>query len=230
MIFAIDRALPGVGDRSKTKRLAMSGQQIRKQKNVPLVVAVAVVVVLLVVTFVMRQRQSDVASGMTGAGAVDSSMGVQSSNAGNPAPSANAQGRQPLSRADAQQAARRHMAQRSEARKRSVQRSEELRLKVSAQFNAEKVDPTWAPGKEVELQKISSLPEIVSNMAAPIKLDVDCKSSMCRIDGSFASSGDAEDWTTLYMSSVGNRLPSAVVSRVRNPDGTTSVQIYGRGR
>jgi hypothetical protein len=34
----------------------------------------------------------------------------------------------------------------------------------------------------------------------------------------------------MYMSSVGGDLPNAIVSRVPNPDGTTSVQIYGRAR
>ena len=65
---------------------------------------------------------------------------------------------------------------------------------------------------------------------APRSLDIDCKSSMCRVGGSFASNGDAEDWVLIYMSSVGSTLPNAVVSRSANPDGTTSVQIYGRAR
>ena len=64
----------------------------------------------------------------------------------------------------------------------------------------------------------------------PKDLRVDCKSSMCRLDSSFATNGQAEDWVLLYMSSVGSALPNAVVSRVPNPDGTTRVEIYGRAR
>ena len=34
----------------------------------------------------------------------------------------------------------------------------------------------------------------------------------------------------MYMASVGKALPSSVVSRTPNPDGSTSVEIYGRAR
>lgn len=111
-----------------------------------------------------------------------------------------------------------------------VARTAQARDEASARFEQEQVDAAWAPGKEVELSALTAQPAFETAGVAPRSLDVDCKSSMCRIAGSFASNGDAEDWVLIYMSSVGSNLPNAIVSRTANPDGTTSVQIYGRGR
>lgn len=131
---------------------------------------------------------------------------------------------------DAEAAAVRDSVQRRAARANSVRKAKDMETKVAAQFAAEKVDPAWAPTKQVDLKKIAELPQITSAVPAPKQMAVDCRSSMCRIEGTFDASGSAQDWTLLYLSSVGDALPSAVVSRVQNPDGTSSVRIYGRAR
>lgn len=111
-----------------------------------------------------------------------------------------------------------------------ARRSRELRDRRVATFEGEQVDPAWAPQKEVELGKIVDIPAFETAGVEAKALRVSCKSTMCRIDGSFESNGKAQDWLLIYMSSVGGSLPNSVVSRTRNPDGTIGVQIYGRAR
>lgn len=132
--------------------------------------------------------------------------------------------------ADQRERLQQTVARRQEARQEMIRKSAEQRKKAAEAFQREQVDPAWAPQKEGELNRIASQPAFETAGAVPKDMRVDCKSSMCRLDSSFTNNGQAEDWILLYMSSVGSALPNAVVSRVNNPDGTTSVEIYGRAR
>lgn len=199
----------------------------RSRTLAPLLIAIFVVVALIAVTVFVRQRDASVPPTTMDPAALPDEPAAAASSL--PASRGDAV-RSPLARADALAAARRANEERRELRKDSAKRIEALRGKIEAQYAAEKIDPAWAPGKQLDLRKISSLPEITSAVAAPSSMSVDCRSSMCRIESSFDSGGNAQDWTMLYMASVGSTLPNAVVSRVQNPDGTTSVRIYGRGR
>ena len=118
------------------------------------------------------------------------------------------------------------------SRKREELRAQTAALKEqSAQrFASEQVDPTWAPAKVTELDGIAADPAFTDAGVVPTNLDIDCRSSMCRINGQFDDPGKAEDWIMLYTASVGGALPNTVISRTRNPDGTMRVEIYGRGR
>jgi hypothetical protein len=122
------------------------------------------------------------------------------------------------------------VARRQESRQAQIKKSAEQRKNAAEAFQREPVDPAWAPKKEVELNSIAAQPAFETAGAVPKDMRIDCKSSMCRLDGSFTTNGQAEDWVLLYMSSVGSALPNAVVTRTPNPDGTTSVEIYGRAR
>lgn len=199
-----------------------------RKKRLPIVIAAAVVVALLAVTIVMRNRTPPVPGDEQATKAGTATAANDDLVAGN-APRGS-RTRLSRTREDAMREARELSQRRSASKTRSAERAEALKTRVAAQFGAEKVDPAWAPGKESSLQDISKLPQIASNIAEPLRVNVDCRSSMCRIESSFKRSGDAEDWTMLYMASVGSSLPNAVVSRVQNPDGTTSVQIYGKAR
>lgn len=105
-----------------------------------------------------------------------------------------------------------------------------LRQQSEQRYASEQVDPAWAPQKETQLNGIAAQPAFEAANAQPQSMSVSCRSSMCRIDGQFESSGKAEDWLLMYMSSVGTAMPHSVVSRHLNPDGTTRVEIYGRAR
>ncbi|MBJ6980530.1 hypothetical protein [Luteimonas sp. MC1572] len=123
-----------------------------------------------------------------------------------------------------------HVARRAQRRDEQMARTAALKKQSAERFAAEQVDPAWAPQKEAELAGIAGQSGFETAGVRPTSLSMDCKSSMCKIDGQFASNGEAEDWILIYMSSVGSAMPSSVVSRTQNPDGSTRVEIYGRAR
>jgi len=122
------------------------------------------------------------------------------------------------------------LGKRAEMREEYAARTRELKERSAARFASEQVDPAWAPAKETELSTLADSPAYEQAGAKPRRLSVDCRSSMCRLDGEFESRGQAEDWIMMYMSSVGGKMPNSIVSRTQAPDGSTRVEIYGRGR
>jgi hypothetical protein len=194
-------------------------------KKAPLIIAAVVIAAVAIGTIIVR-RSGDVAPDQQIA------QGNQEQDAS--APQASVSSRQAGSGSSSivDRRARLHeaVARRQEARQAQSKRSVEQLKKAAEAFQREPVDPVWAPKKEVELNSIAAQPAFETAGAVPKDMRVDCKSSMCRLDGSFTTNGQAEDWLLLYMSSVGSALPNAVVTRKPNPDGTTSVQIYGRAR
>lgn len=193
----------------------------------PLIVAAGVIVVVAAVTFMVRRGAPDIDVPVAGetADALVTDGSVPPSLPASPvAPRGNGAAISP------QEQLQSSLDRRASLREAHVARTTQAREDASARFEQEQVDAAWAPGKEVELSTLTAQPAFETAGVAPRSLDVDCKSSMCRIAGSFASNGDAEDWVLIYMSSVGSNLPNAIVSRTANPDGTTSVEIYGRGR
>jgi len=197
-----------------------------KNRKIPLIVAAVVIAAVAVGTIVARRAgdpasQPDAQDGQ----ALDAS--APPSTSAVPVPNANSR---PLNAGDRQARLQEAVARRQDARKEQIRKSAEQKKKAAEAFQREQVDPAWAPQKEVELNKIAAQPGFEASGAVPKDLRVECKSSMCRLDSSFASNGQAEDWILLYMSSVGSAMPNAVVSRVPNPDGTTRVEIYGRAR
>ena len=123
-----------------------------------------------------------------------------------------------------------HLEKRAEAREEHAARTRELKERSVARFASEKVDPAWAPAKETELSGLATNAAFEQAGAKPRSLSVDCRSSMCRLDGQFDSRSQAEDWVMMYMSSVGGAMPNSIVSRTQAADGSTRVEIYGRGR
>lgn len=122
------------------------------------------------------------------------------------------------------------VAARQAMREEHAARMAELRERSAARYAGERVDAEWAPVKEVELSAIADRKDFAAAGAKPISLEIDCRSTMCRLDGQFSSRGQAEDWVMMYTASVGEAMPNSVVSRSRNPDGSTRVEIYGRAR
>lgn len=193
-------------------------------KKVPLIVAAVVIAAVAIGTIIVR-RSGDVAPDQQIA------RGDQDQDASAPqAVASRSVGAGSSSIADSRARLHEAVARRQETRQAQIKRSAEQRKKAAEAFQREPVDPVWAPKKEVELNSIAAQPAFETAGAVPKDMRVDCKSSMCRLNGSFTTNGQAEDWVLLYMSSVGSALPNAVVARTPNPDGTTSVEIYGRAR
>lgn len=122
------------------------------------------------------------------------------------------------------------LEQRAERREQHAARARELQAQSAARFASEQVDPAWAPAKESELSALAANTAYEEAGAKPSSLTVDCRSSMCRLDGRFESRGQAEDWVMMYMATVGGAMPNSIVSRTQAEDGSTRVEIYGRGR
>lgn len=194
-------------------------------KKAPLIVAAVVIAAVAIGTIIVR-RSGDAAPDQQ----IAQRNQDQDASAPQTAVSPRSAGSGPSNIVDRRARLHETVARRQEARQEQIKRSNEQRKKAAEAFQREPVDPVWAPKKEVELNSIAAQPAFETAGAVPTDMRVDCKSSMCRLDGSFTTNGQAEDWVLLYMSSVGGALPNAVVTRTPNPDGTTSVEIYGRAR
>lgn len=118
----------------------------------------------------------------------------------------------------------------ADKRKQVQQQVDRTQAAFAARYNNEPVDAAWAGAKEAELMGLGVSDQIRQLNAQPQNMAVDCKSSMCRITGDFASMSTGDDWVTLYMNNVGDKVPVASYKYVQNPDGTVSINVYAVGR
>lgn len=198
------------------------------KKAFPFAAAFLVIALVVAATFIFRSKPP--VDGLDSPLADASSVPGDGSDAGSGAPLSRPPTSQPLTPAQQKAAMEQAVATRQAARDEFIKKTEASRRNAESAFKNERVDPAWAPAKETELTTIASQGAFETAGVKPRDLSVSCRSSMCRIDGSFATSGQAEDWVLLYMSSVGSALPNSIVSRQQNSDGSTSVVVYGRAK
>jgi len=191
--------------------------------RLPLFLAIAVVIAVVAATFLLRGERGPVAGTQA-----DAPPAREAATRAAPAYAAPAPARAQSPPVEA--AVVDHMEERTRKREEQRQRTAALKEQSAQRFASEQVDPNWAPAKMTELNGIAADPVIAGAGVAPESLAIDCRSSMCRIDGRFDDASKAEDWIMLYTASVGSALPNTVISRSRNPDGSMRVEIYGRGR
>lgn len=118
----------------------------------------------------------------------------------------------------------------ADKRKQVQQQVDRTQAAFAARYNNEPVDAAWAGAKEAELMGLGVSDQIRQLNAQPQNMAVDCKSSMCRITGDFATMSTGDDWITLYMNNVGDKVPVASYKYVQNPDGTVTINVYAMGR
>ena len=118
----------------------------------------------------------------------------------------------------------------ADKRKQVQQQVDRTQAAFAARYNNEPVDAAWAGAKEAELMGLGVSDQIRQLDAEPENMVVDCKSSMCRITGDFATMSTGDDWITLYMNNVGDKVPVASYKYVQNADGTVSINVYAVGR
>jgi hypothetical protein len=111
-------------------------------------------------------------------------------------------------------------------------REQQARIDQSRQdlvrlYRSEKTDPAWAAAKERELLPLTQVTQIQQMNAVPKQLDIDCKTSSCRVQADFDSSGAANDWATVFTASLGTSMPTGTVQQVTNPDGSVTIEVYG---
>jgi hypothetical protein len=112
----------------------------------------------------------------------------------------------------------------------SKERNEAFLRAATAKFNSEKVNPAWSSQAETRLQSIVSPQQLAAYDVDVQDMKVECKSTTCRINSTFNSSREADDWIVLYMSNVGENLPQSFVKTNTLPDGRVEIEIYGSGR
>ena len=194
--------------------------------RLPIIAATAIVLAVAAGTFFLRGDRTPAIAGADDAGsAQQGSPGPMAAPPSRPRPASGEMRRPAVDEAMVAQ-----VEQRSRKREEQQARTAALKEQSAQRYASEQVDPAWAPAKITELNGIAADPVFASTGVEPSSLSIDCRSSMCRIDGQFEDASKAEDWIMLYSSSVGSKMPSSIISRTRNPDGTMRVEIYGRGR
>lgn len=193
-------------------------------RKIPLLVAGVIVVAVVAGTIIQRGRDTGTDTVAVAPPPETSQAGL----AGPPPPASTAPNGS--GRTGAREQIADQVASRSQRREELAARTRALREESEQRFASERVDPAWAPQKESTLGQIADRPQFETAGAQPRSLSVECRSSMCRIDSQFETSGQAEDWILMYMSSVGGEMPNSIVSRSRGPDGSTRVLIHGRAR
>lgn len=99
---------------------------------------------------------------------------------------------------------------------------------LQAVYAREAVDRAWAPTTESNLMQVAKTDAILAIEAAPpTSQRIDCRSTTCRMEFSFANDADATDWTLAYLTGIGNNLSRVRTFTDRQPDGSTSVTMYG---
>jgi hypothetical protein len=97
-------------------------------------------------------------------------------------------------------------------------------------YQSEKTNPAWATTKERELLPLTQATQIQQMNAVPKQLDIDCKTSSCRVAAEFDNAGAANDWATVFTASLGSSMPTGTVQQVSRPDGTITIEVYGAMR
>lgn len=188
-----------------------------------LIVGLVVVCMAVVTIYVQRQKSRDDAVAPAQA---SSDTGVASSRA----PAAHGS-RTPIPglspTAQAVSGRRQAMAQQ---RKEAQARVDRTQAAFASRYETEPVDAGWASAKEAQLAKLATSDQIRQIGVEARNLNVDCKSSMCRVTGDFDSMGAGDDWFALYMNNVAEQVPVASYKYIRNPDGTVKINVYAVGR
>lgn len=99
-----------------------------------------------------------------------------------------------------------------------------------SKYDSERVEPAWAAAKQGELIASAESDLIRQTGAVPTNMTADCKSTMCRVTADFPNMGMGDDWFTLYMGNLGDKVPTASYKYVENPNGTVTLQMYAVGR
>lgn len=194
--------------------------------RLPLVVAAVVVVAVIAGTFILRRGEAP------GLADVPESTAAAAEDPVAQAPVPAYRGARPAraSGEPLEQQVATRLGRQAESRAQHAARIRELKGQSAARYASEQVDPAWAPQKESQLTALASNEGFAQAGAKPSSLSIDCRSSMCRVDGAFETRSQAEDWVMMYMSSAGGTLPNSVVSHTQAEDGSARVEIYGRAR
>lgn len=120
--------------------------------------------------------------------------------------------------------------QREASRAQALRRRQAERQAYIDRYAHEQVDARWAGRTEATMLQASRSAQVLELGAEPHALEIDCRTSMCRVQADFASQSSAEDWFTLFSTNLGREMPKASFLYSRNDDGSARVLAYGLAR
>jgi len=122
-------------------------------------------------------------------------------------------------------------ASRKARRAERTQQLEDIRLAAAFRFEQESVDTAWAAGKESKLQSLAeNSPTYQQAGILPQSLQIDCRSTLCKVTANHASYGASADWAMIFMTSAAGEVVRIYTKTINNADGTTSVEMFAEAR
>ena len=102
-----------------------------------------------------------------------------------------------------------------------------LMREYERQFRTEPVAPAWANSTELAVvDALRSDEAKATGVATPSEFDVQCRSSLCRIDATYPDDGSAGDAMTVLAMDVSDKLPRMHRRTIYKPDGTVQLHVY----
>lgn len=194
-----------------------------KQSATPWVVAGAVVLSMAAVMVYRHRARQDV----TEAPPLARPMAESASAAASPVPHRTDPRAGLAAAAQSIVAKREEMARRRKEVQARVDRTQQA---FASRHRGEAVDPAWSNAKEAELTKLATSDQIKQLGVDARDLNVDCRTSMCRITATFDSTAAGDDWVVLYMNNAAQQVPAASYKYIQNADGTVTINVYAIGR
>lgn len=93
---------------------------------------------------------------------------------------------------------------------------------IEAALNAEPVDPSWSEQSGTLIQRALQQKSFADAEVG----QVDCRTTLCRVELSVADSDDIEDLGLRFPLAVGASLPGMTLHRTENDDGSATAVIY----
>lgn len=122
-------------------------------------------------------------------------------------------------------------ASRKARRAERKQKLEDITLATAIRFEQEAVDQAWAASKESKLQTLAEeSPTYQQAGILPKSVQIDCRSTLCKVTANHASYGASADWAMIFMTSSAGEVKRIYTKTINNADGTTSVEMYAEAR
>lgn len=100
---------------------------------------------------------------------------------------------------------------------------------IEREFLTERVAPGWAGATELAIRDAFASEEAVAMGAvAPLDAAIQCRSSTCRIEATYASQGGADDAALLLQMDIAGRLPEAATRTFPLAGGRVRLVIHAR--
>ena len=98
---------------------------------------------------------------------------------------------------------------------------------MASTYANERTDPAWASRQTQALAAAARSPQMTQIGADIHDLQIDCRATVCRIGGSFASRTAADDWLMLYLPVAGANMPQSTYNLGRDASGRITLEMYG---